>query len=144
MIEQDLAARLQRDLQALATDAGWDYQATATDQPYGSYTDPITDALEIAAVTQGQLNVAPVATQRLVRRLALGGCLDRLERYYATLVDTTTDGVHQKLSQIRESIALLRKDAAPVVASGVNLRGIKRPDYALGLGNVDYNQTPVA
>lgn len=106
MTRQELANRLHRDLGALAVDAGW--STTASDgQPDGSYTDPIDDALLAAGVD----DVTLVASADLVpiRQAALAGCLERLERHYATLVDTTTGPLSQKLSQTREAIKVLRE-----------------------------------
>src|SRR5262245_36895344 len=89
MTEADLMNRLVRDLGPLAVDAQRSTTATS-DQPQGSYSDPIADAKEGAGVTAALSTVTAVATIRLIRRLALLACLERLELHYATLVDTTT------------------------------------------------------
>jgi hypothetical protein len=156
MTEAELAARLARDLGPLAADASWS-AAAALGQAQGHYTDPIADAKDDAGVTDDLSDVTEMDALRLIRRLALLACLERLELHYATLVDTSTGGdsgsqIVQKLSQVRQAIGVVRvaltkaiatseaaavvAAAAPTKASGVNLRGHRRPDYDVGGGNV--------
>ncbi|HEY3233016.1 MAG TPA: hypothetical protein VGJ87_27540 [Roseiflexaceae bacterium] len=154
MIEADLMNRLVRDLGPLAVDAQWSTTATS-DQPHGSYSDPIADAKAGAGVVGDLADVTAAATLTLVRRLALLACLERLELHYATLVDTTTGGdsgdtITQKLSQVRQAIGQVRTQlaasvtsatsagtatSAPTMAQGLNLRGRRRPDYDVDAGN---------
>ncbi len=151
MIESELAQRLARDLGPLAIDAGWLADA-AGGQPQGSYSDPIADAKQAAGVSGELAGVADPATLALVRQLALRACLERLELHYATLVDTTTGGettVTQRLSQVRQAISQVRQNlaaviaagaappASPTKATGLNLRGRRRPDYDVGAGNAE-------
>ena len=152
MTETELMQRLARDLGPLAIDAQWVTAATPG-QPYGSYSDPIADALEAAGIVDLSA-VADGATLALVRRLALLSALTRLELHYATLVDTATtagsagETVTQKLSQVRAAIGQVRATLAasvatsaatpatsPTKATGLNLRGRRRPDYDAGAGN---------
>lgn len=141
MTPAELAQRLERDLQALATDAEWTATPSAG-QPEGHYSDPIADALSDAGVSD--LPTATAAQLKAIRLAALGGCLDRLERHYATLVDTAAGSLSQKLSQTFAAISLLRQriSAPPAdianTATGANLRGRRRPDYTLGSGNLEY------
>lgn len=150
MTESDLAQRLARDLGPLAVDAGWSLDA-AEGQPQGSYSDGIADAKQAAGVV-GDLASAAAAALALVRQLALRACLERLELHYATLVDTTTGGettVTQRLSQVRQAISSVRQSlaaaisagaappASPTKATGLNLRGRRRPDYDVGSGNAE-------
>src|SRR5262245_40047065 len=154
MTEADLMNRLVRDLGPLSVDASWSTTATAG-QPQGSYSDPISDAKEVAGVDSDLADVVTSATLILVRRLALLACLERLELHYATLVDTTSGGdsgdtITQKLSQVRQAIGQVRSQLAasvttsttagastsPTTARGFNLRGkYRRPDYDVDAGN---------
>jgi hypothetical protein len=136
MTENELAGRLHRDLGALACDAQWATTAT-DDQPQGHYTDPIADALEAAGLTS--LADATAAQLKVIKRVALGLCLDRLEIHYAQAVDITGDGLSQALSQISANIDRVRKTLIGSVAVGVNLRGYRRPDYDVNVGNEDYS-----
>ncbi len=157
MTEADLMNRLVRDLGPLAVDAQWSTTA-GVDQPQGSYSDPIADAKVGAGVSGDLADVTASATLVLVRRLALLACLERLELHYVTLVDTASGGeaggsVTQKLSQVRTAIGQVRATLAATVASseaataaasassptkatGLNLRGRRRPDYDVDTGNV--------
>ena len=135
MTENDLAARLHRDLGALAADAGWSPAAT-DGQPQGHYSDPIADALEAAGLTT--LASATAAQLRAIRRTALGVCLDRLEIHYAQAVDVTGDGLNEALSQIGQAIARARTNLIGTIAVGANLRGWRRRDYDVNIGNEDY------
>ncbi len=157
LTEVQLAARLQRDLAPLATDAGWKVTG-ANGQTYGTYTDAILDALGALGIASGGLQAATTPTsstdssaikaaarvERQVRTLALSGCLDRLEAYYAGLVDTVEGPVSHKLSQVFAQIQQMRKSLSTggTVATGMNVRGVRRPDYALGVGNVSYGDAP--
>ena len=153
MTEADLMNRLVRDLGPLAVDAQWSTTATAG-QPQGSYSDAIADAKEGAGVSGDLADAVTSATLTLVRRLALLACLERLELHYASLVDTTTGGdsgdtITQKLSQVRQAIGQVRAQLAtsvatstmvaaatsPYKASGFKLRGYRRPDYDVDVGN---------
>jgi hypothetical protein len=157
MTEADLMNRLVRGLGPLAVDAQWSTTAT-TGQPQGSYSDPIADAKEGAGVSGDLSAVTTWATLILVRRLALLACLERLELHYVTLVDTSSGGesggsVTQKLSQVRAAIGQVRATLAATIASseaaaaasassptkatGLNLRGRRRPDYDVDIGNSD-------
>src|SRR6266508_4166666 len=123
MTDAELMNRLVRDLGPLAVDAQWSTTATS-DQPQGSYSDPIADAQEGAGVVGDLADVTASATLTLVRRLALLACLERLELHYATLVDTTTGGdagtaVTQKLSQVRTAIGQVRSMLALTIAGSV-------------------------
>lgn len=131
MTENELAARLHRDLGALATDATWAVTATAG-QAQGHYTDPIADALESVGLTA--LADATAIQLRACRRIALGLCLDRLEIHYTQAVDVSGDGLSESLSQISQAIARVRVNLIGRVAVGANLRGVRRPDYDLNLG----------
>ncbi len=141
MTPAELALRLERDLQALASDAAWS-TAASTGQPEGHYSDPIADAMSDAGVSD--LTTATAAQLKTIRTAALGGCLDRLERHYATLVDTAQGSLSQKLSQTFAAISLLRERISDPPANtantaiGANVRGRRRPDYTLGSGNVEY------
>ncbi len=151
MTEAELMARLARDLGPLAIDAGWSADA-AEGQPQGSYSDGIADAKQAVGVVGDLLGVTDSTTLALVRQLALRACLERLELHYATLVDTTTGGdttVTQRLSQVRAAISSVRQSlaaaiaagaappASPTKATGLNLRGRRRPDYDVGAGNAE-------
>ncbi len=141
MTPAELAARLHRDLATLAVDAEWNTSAS-TGQPEGHYSDPIADAMSDAGVSD--LTTAAPAQLKAIRTAALGGCLDRLERHYATLVDTAQGSLNQKLSQTFAAISQLRERISQPsantanTATGANLRGRRRPDYTLGSGNVEY------
>ncbi len=152
LTEAQLAARLHRDLGPLAVDAGWKTTGQSG-QTYGTYTDCIADALGALGIAPSALQAATTATgtdaasikaaaavEARVRRLALAGALDRLEAYYAGLVDTVEGPVSHKLSQVFANIERMRASLSvgESVASGTNLRGRRRPDYALGVGNVSY------
>lgn len=132
MTPAQLAARLHRDLGALASDAQWD-TVGVDDQPQGSYSDPIADALEAAGLTD--LEDATAAQLKAIRRAALSLCLDRLELHYTQAVDVSGDGQSQALSQISQAIARARANLLGHVAVGANLRGVRRPDYDANLGN---------
>lgn len=140
MTENELAARLHRDLGALACDAQWATTAT-DDQDQGHYTDPIADALEAAGLTS--LADATAAQLKSIKRTALSLCLDRLEIHYAQAVDTSGDGLSQALSQISANIARVREKLVGAVAVGANIRGYRRPDYDANVGNQDYSKTGV-
>ncbi|KPV49008.1 hypothetical protein SE17_35020 [Kouleothrix aurantiaca] len=149
MTEAELAARLARDLGPLAADAEWSATATAG-QAQGHYTDAISDAKAVLGV-DGALADATLSSNQLLelKARALLGCLERLELHYTTLVDSsagTGAGAQvQKLSQVQAGIARVRTRLATAVhaqssvatapATGVNVRGQKRPDYSLGEGN---------
>lgn len=132
MTPAQLAARLHRDLGALAADAGWD-TIGVDDQPQGSYSDPIADALEAAGLAD--LEDATAAELKAIRRTALSLCLDRLELHYAQAVDTSGDGLSESFSQIGQAIARARANLVGRVAVGANLRGVRRVDYDANLGN---------
>lgn len=138
MTESELAARLARELGALAADAEWSTDATAG-QDQGHYTDVIEDAMDAAAV-DGDLADATATQLRVVKRVALERCLDRLELHYSVLVDTDAAGVaSEKLSQIRAAITAMRSSLSSLgarTAIGVNLRGRRKPDYDVNVGNV--------
>jgi hypothetical protein len=151
MNESELAQRLARDLGPLAVDAVWSVDA-ADGQPQGSYSDGVADAKQAAGVVGDLSGVTDPAALALVRQLALRACLERLELHYATLVDTMTGGettVTQRLSQVRQAIAQVRQSlaaaisagaappASPTKATGLNLRGRRRPDYDVGSGNAE-------
>lgn len=132
MTEAELAARLHRDLNALADEAGW--SATPTDgQPQGHYSDPIADAL--AAQGLDALADATSAQIVAVRRVALGLCLDRLAAYYAALVDIRAGEREEKLSQLRDSIPAVRASLIGRTAVGVRLPGRRYPDYGPSSGD---------
>jgi len=139
--EAELAARLARDLGPLATDAGWSATATAG-QSEGHYSDAIADAKDDLGFA-GDLGDATLTPAQLaeLRDRALLVCLERLERYYITLVDTssgTGEGSQaQKLSQVQKALVLVRTnlDRKMSVSRGVKLRGRRRPDYTLGEGD---------
>ena len=145
MTEAELAARLARDLGPLAADAEWSATATAG-QDQGHYSDAISDAKAVLGV-EGALASATLSSNQLLELMAraLLGCLERLELHYTTLVDssagTGAGAQQQKLSQVQAGIARVRQRLAAAVhaqsspATGVNVRGQKRPDYSLGDGN---------
>lgn len=151
MTPAELADRLHRDLGPLALDAEWDVIATSG-QAYGTYTDAILDALGAVGIAEAGLASATTPgdaatsvaikaaakVERQVRSLALTGCLDRLEAYYATQVDTVEGPLSLKLSQVFTQIQRMRSRLTDGVATGTNVRGYRRKDFALGSGNVDY------
>lgn len=126
MTDLELATRLHRDLSALATEAGWSVAATP-DQALGSYTDPIADAK--TQLGMSDLSLATNQQLRQLRRLALAACLDRLDTYYATLVDIRVGERDEKLSQLRASLPQLRASLIGRVAIGMRLPSRTYPDY---------------
>lgn len=137
MTDAELAARLHRDLAQLATDAGWSTVAT-TGQALGHYTDAVADAKE--ALGLDDLADATPAQRKRVRQLALGACLERLERHYATLVDIDVGQRSERLSQIAGAIARLRAASATgggAVAQGLTIRRGAAVDYTAGEGDAD-------
>ena len=129
MTEADLAARLHRDLSALATEAEWSVTAT-TGQAYGSYTDPIADAKTEIGVS-GDLDDATDAQQIAVRQAALRVCLDRLELHFTTYTDLRVGERDEKLSQIRTALAAARLalSVAGGIARGLTIRRGPQIDY---------------
>jgi hypothetical protein len=136
MTDADLAAKLHRDLSALATEAGWSPAAT-TGQDQGHYTDPIADAKADVGVTD--LSAATAGQRRRVRQLALLACLDRLELYFATLADLAVGQRDEKLSQIGAAVARARgtlRSAGTAAAVGFTLKRGPATDYAAGEGDL--------
>ncbi|KPV48534.1 hypothetical protein SE17_37545, partial [Kouleothrix aurantiaca] len=94
---------------------------------------------------------ATLSSNQLLELAARGllGCLERLGIHYTTLVDSSAGAGQgaqvQKLSQVQAGIERVRKRLAAAVhaqsttatapATGVNVRGVRRPDYSLGEGN---------
>ena len=104
-----VAAQVARVLGALATDAGLSTTPSG-ELTEGDYTDaidtglreigainPVTDLPDIRQLETRQINDLLAATERAV--------LGRLQRYYATLVDTKEGPLEQKLSQIAAAVA---------------------------------------
>lgn len=119
MTNAALAARLHRDLGWLATEAEWSTTSDDEDQPQGHYTDPIEDALEAEGVES--LADATAAERKAVRRVALLGCLDKLEIHFAALVDTTLGPRADRMSQISEAIGRIRGTQGGKVGKGVRV-----------------------
>lgn len=137
MTDADLAARLHRDLAALAADAGWATTAT-TGQAQGHYSDPIADAK--ADVGVSDLATATVAQQKRVRQLALGICLERLELHYAAQVDLRVGQREERLSQIGAQLARIRASAPAAgggVGRGATIRRGPAVDYSAGAGDAE-------
>lgn len=137
MTDAELAARLHRDLAQMAADAGWATAATEG-QALGHYTDLVADAKEAVGVED--LAAATATQRRRVRLAALGGCLERLERHYATLTDITVGQRDEKLSQIAAAIGRLRAAGATggsSVGQGFTLKRGPAVDYSAGEGDAD-------
>lgn len=112
MTRAQIAARVARQLGALATDAGKS-TTPAGELTEGDYTDaidaglrdigainPVTDLPDIRQLESRQINDVLAAVERAM--------LSQLQRYYATLVDTKEGPLEQKLSQIATAIARTR------------------------------------
>ena len=134
----DLAGIVARKLGALATDA--ELSSSAFDgQSEGSYTDAIDAALrsvgaidpesdtpDIRGLTAGLLDSALQQIER--------GMLERLQRHYATFVDTKEGPLDQKLSQIGAALKSFTGGSAGGGRGGpVVVRRLDRstPDYEI-------------
>lgn len=132
MTEAELAARLSRDLNSLASEAEWTTTGSG-DQPQGSYTDAIADAK--AAADVDDLTTATAAQIVSIRRTALLACYDRLVNYYATLVDITVGPRQERLSQLLGAVERARQASVGRVAQGVTIRRGPAVDYTAGGGD---------
>lgn len=135
----ELAARVARQLSALAGDAGLSAVASGS-QTEGDYTDAIdaglravgavdedTDEPDVRALDAASLDTALAAIEREL--------LKRLQRYYASVVDLKVGQRDEKLSQIGAALrALTAGGGASGSAGKVVTRTLRREarDYELG------------
>lgn len=129
-----LAAKLARDLGDLAVEAEWSTAPTAG-QDEGHYTDPITDAMGEVGIDD--LSEASTAQARKIRRLALLGCLDRLEMHYSASADLQTGPVAERYGQLAVAVGRVRASVVGRVAVGVTLPGRVYPDWSAAEGTAE-------
>lgn len=137
MTRANLAARVARKLSALATDAGLDTTA-AGDLTEGHYTDAVDAGLRAVGAVDPETDQTDI---RWLDSTTIDTCadlieremLERLGRYYATLVDIEAGPRKEKLSQI--GAALARMTSAPQSGGAkvvVRKLGRLADDYNLG------------
>ncbi|HEX9441330.1 MAG TPA: hypothetical protein VF909_16715, partial [Roseiflexaceae bacterium] len=133
----ELAAITARQLAALASDAGYSTTASGA-QTEGNYTDavdaglrsvgaidPESDTPDIRGLTQALLDSCLQAIERAM--------LERLQRYYALMVDTEAGPIKEKLSQIAAGLKSLTSSGQGGKAGAVVVRNLRRSaaDYEL-------------
>jgi hypothetical protein len=134
----ELAARVHRKLDALATDASFS-TTTSGAQTEGSYTDAVDAGLRAVGAIDVETNLPDV---RYLDAGLLDSCLDAIERemleraqrHYAALTDIKVGDRDEKLSQIAKTIGALSAGGQGGARGKVVMRTLRREanDYELG------------